>query len=59
MWEDPIVEEVRKAGAEIAKECDYDMHKYFERIKKGTEKLRKNGFKIVTKEDLLEMAAKK
>ena len=27
---DPIVEEVRRIREQIAKECDYDMHKLFE-----------------------------
>ena len=34
MWKDPIVEEVRNAGAKVAKECDYDIHKMAERFRK-------------------------
>jgi hypothetical protein len=49
MWEDPIVKEVREAGARIAKECDYDMHKFFELMRKHH---RKSGKKTVTKEEL-------
>ena len=30
---DPIVEEVRAIRRKIAEECDYDMHKLFERQK--------------------------
>jgi hypothetical protein len=31
MWNDPIVEEVRKNRQEILAECYYDLHKLFER----------------------------
>ncbi len=34
MWKDPIVEEVRAAGAKIARECDYDVHKMAERFRR-------------------------
>jgi hypothetical protein len=40
MWEDPIVQEVRKAGDELAKKYDYDVHLYFEGLRKN-EKSRK------------------
>ena len=53
MWEDPIVKEVREAGAKIAKKCDYDMHKFFELMRKNQ---KKSGKKGVTKEDLKNMA---
>ncbi len=33
MWEDPIVEEVRNAGAKIAEKCDYDFYKFSQMIK--------------------------
>lgn len=49
MWEDPIVKEIRDAGAKIAKECDYDMHKFFELMRKH---LRESGKKAITKEEL-------
>ncbi len=26
MWKDPIVEEVREAGAKLAQKCGYDVH---------------------------------
>jgi len=26
MWKDPIVDEVRMAGAKLAEECGYDLH---------------------------------
>ncbi len=31
MWEDPIVEEVRRARLEIEQECDNDFRKIYER----------------------------
>ena len=49
MWEDPIVKEIREVGAKIAKECDYDMHKFFELMRKNQ---RKSGKKAITKEEL-------
>ena len=36
MLKDPIVEEVRKAGEEFAAECDYDMHKMFQKMREIT-----------------------
>jgi len=35
MWEDPIVEEIHNIREMIAKECDYDLRKIFERLKKN------------------------
>lgn len=52
MWEDSIVKEVREAGAKIAEECDYDMHKFFDLMRKNQ---RKSGKKAMTKEDLKKM----
>ena len=31
MWNDPIVAEVRAVRERIAAECDYDLHRMFER----------------------------
>ena len=33
MWIDPIVEEVRKAGDKLARQADYDLHRFCERIR--------------------------
>ncbi|MBN1900435.1 hypothetical protein JW926_03810 [Candidatus Sumerlaeota bacterium] len=33
--QDPIIEEVRKAGEEIAKEAGYDLHVMCERLRKS------------------------
>jgi hypothetical protein len=35
MWKDPIVEEVRKAGEELFKQANYDLHTLFENIRKS------------------------
>ena len=41
MWKDPIVEEVRKAGEELARRANYDLHTFFENLRRN-EKKRKN-----------------
>jgi len=35
VWKDPIVEEVRAAGAKIAKECGYDLRKMIKRFRRA------------------------
>jgi hypothetical protein len=35
MWKDPIVEEVRKAGEELFKQANYDLHTLFGNIRKS------------------------
>ena len=35
MWQDPIVEEIHHIREMIAKECNYDLRKIFERLKKN------------------------
>ena len=34
MWKDPIVQEVRKAGEELARQADYDLHTFFRNCEK-------------------------
>ena len=46
MKEDPIVKEVRAAGAKIARECGYDLHKMVLRFQRN-EKRYKTKFKYV------------
>ena len=58
MWEDVIIDEVRINGEAIVKECDYDLHKYFIRIKRGIKKLKKEGWKIVGKDDIDTISSK-
>ena len=33
MWIDPIVQEVRDAGEELAKQAKYDLHTFFENLR--------------------------
>ena len=33
MWKDPIVEEIHKVRAQIAKECNYDIKQIITRLK--------------------------
>jgi hypothetical protein len=33
MWKDPIVEEVREAGAKLAEECGYNLHAFARMLK--------------------------
>ena len=58
MWDDVIINEVRTNGEAIVKECDYDLHKYFLRIKRGIKKLKKEGWKIVGKNDIETISSK-
>ena len=49
MYEDPIVKEVREAGALLAKKSNYDVHKFFEQLRK-TQKDHRN--RLINKADL-------
>lgn len=33
MWQDPIVQEVRQAGEELARLADYDLHTFFQKLR--------------------------
>ena len=33
MWKDPIVEEVRKAGAELSEEAGHNLHQFCENLR--------------------------
>jgi hypothetical protein len=35
---DPIVKEVREAGAKLAAEAEYDVHRFFERLREDEKK---------------------
>lgn len=48
MWNDPIVDEVRKARKEIANECDNDIQKLAKMIKEKEKERKKQGWKFVT-----------
>ena len=49
MWKDPIVEEVRKAGEELARQANYDLHTFCENLRKNAKKTqRENRFITIT-----------
>ena len=35
MWKDPIVQEVRKAGEELARQAEYNLHTFFQKLRKN------------------------
>lgn len=35
MWQDPIVQEVRKAGEKLAEQANYDLHTFFQNLRKN------------------------
>jgi hypothetical protein len=35
MWKDPVVEEVRDAGAKLAEECGYDLHVFADMLRRN------------------------
>ena len=49
MWNDPIVEEVRKSGEKLAEQSGYDFHNFCELIRKYK---KEHGIKTITKEEL-------
>jgi len=38
MWKDPIVQEVRKAGKELEKQANYDLHTFFQNLRNNENK---------------------
>ena len=38
MWRDPIVQDVRNAGEELAKQADYDLHVFFQNLRNNEKK---------------------
>lgn len=34
MWKDPIVEEIREAGAKLAEECGYNLHTFADMLRR-------------------------
>ena len=45
-----ILEEIYRQRAEHARECGYDIHKMFQQIREGTEKLKAEGWRVVSPE---------
>ena len=35
MWQDPIVQEVREAGEKLAKQANYNLHTFFQNLRKN------------------------
>ena len=35
MWKDPIVQEVRKAGEKLAQKANYNVHIFFQNLRKN------------------------
>jgi len=38
MWDDPVVKEVRRAGEQLAKDANYDLHTFFENMRESEKK---------------------
>ena len=38
MWRDPIVEEVCKAGEQLARQANYDLHTFFQNLRNNEKK---------------------
>ncbi|OIP39503.1 hypothetical protein AUJ95_05530 [Candidatus Desantisbacteria bacterium CG2_30_40_21] len=45
MWQDPIVQDVRRAGEELAKQANYDLHIFFQNLRNNE---KKESLKVVT-----------
>jgi hypothetical protein len=50
MWNDPIVEEVRRARNEYAERHGHDLDAIFRDLKEAEEQARKDGWKVVSRE---------
>ena len=35
MWKDPIVQEARKAGEELARQAGYNLHTFFQKLREN------------------------
>ena len=46
MWKDPIVQDVRKAGEELAKQANYDLHIFFQNLRNNE---KKENYRIVSR----------
>ena len=33
MWQDPIVQDIRKAGEELTKQANYNLHTFFQKLR--------------------------
>ena len=57
MKSNEILDEIHRVREEIARECDYDVHKLFERMRQRTEKLKAEGWQVVYPEPRQSQAA--
>lgn len=46
MWKDPIVQDIRKAGEELAKKANYNLHIFFQNLRNNEKKQK---YKIVSR----------
>ena len=45
MWKDPIVQDVRKAGEELTKQANYNLHTFFQNLRDNE---KKRNYKVVS-----------
>ena len=50
MKENEILSEIHRVRAEYARECNYDVDEIFRRMRERTEKLKTEGWKVVSPE---------
>jgi len=50
MWKDPIVEEIHAVREQIARECDYDLKRIMDRLRKRESE---HTGRVVQKEELI------
>ena len=48
MHENDILDSIHRERAEHARECGYDIHRIFREIREGTEKLKLEGWEVVS-----------
>ncbi|MFH0775590.1 MAG: hypothetical protein V2A53_08915 [bacterium] len=46
MWQDPIVQDVRKAGEELAKQANYDLHTFFQNLRNNEKKEKQSAISV-------------
>ena len=46
MWQDPIVQDVRKAGEELAKQANYDLHTFFQNLRNNE---KRRNYKVISR----------
>lgn len=46
MWQDPIVQDIRKAGEELAKQANYNLHTFFQNLRNNE---KKQNYKLISR----------